>query len=84
MKAAVTVTGEYGRCGYAVFVSSGRGTRAVYTAGNNPSDSQARPDGAALGLRTLRRFCVRTCREIAAERRARYGGVSRIHEEETA
>lgn len=39
MKAAITVTGEYGRCGYAVSATSGRGTRAVYTAGNNPSDS---------------------------------------------
>ena len=77
-----SVTGEYSGNGYAVSVTSGRGTRTAYTAGNNPSDSQA-VSGAGLGLRTLRRFCVRTCREIAAERRARYGGVTRVPEEET-
>ena len=84
MSAALIVTGEYGRRGYTVFVCSGRGARSVYSAGNNPSDSQARPEGPGLGLRALRRFCMRTCKEIAAERRARYGGVVSVPEEETS
>ena len=78
-----SVTGEYSGTGYAVFVTSGRVTRTAYTAGNNPSDSQA-VSGSGLGLRTLRRFCVRTCREIAAELGAACGGVARANDKEEA
>ena len=77
----VFVTGEYSACGYAVFLCQSTGVSTVYTAGNDPQDSQvATPAG--VGLRQMRRFCLRTCREIAGERRARFGGVSRVSEEE--
>ena len=78
-----SVTGEYSGNGYAVTLNGQGGATQVYSAGCNPSDSQA---GASpgLGLRQLRRFCIRTCREIASELGVAYGGVSRVQEEETA
>ena len=78
----LTVTGEYNRNGYAVLLTGKGGTRAVYSAGNHPKDSQASASHG-LCLHMIRRFCIRTCREIAAERNARYGGVARIREDET-
>ena len=73
------VTGEYGADGYVVLLSSCKGTHPLYTAGNHPQDSQAvTPNG--VGLRHVRGFCIRTCREIAGERRALFGGVSRLPE----
>ena len=74
------VSGEYNRDGYTVLLCHPGGVRAVYSAGNNPQDSQQHtPSG--MPLRQLRRFCIKTCREIATERHAEYGGVTRIEEE---
>lgn len=76
------VTGEYNQHGYTVLLCRPDGVRTVYSAGNNPRDSQQNaPTG--VGLRQLRGFCIRTCREIATERRADYGGVTRIEEEDS-
>ena len=73
------VVGEYNGDGYAVLLCSGTEVRSLYTAGNHPQDSQAvTPHG--VGLRRIRGFCIRTCREIAGERRVLFGGVSRFPE----
>jgi len=74
------VAGEYSICGYAVFLCSGTGVRTVYTAGNHPQDSQA-VTSEGIGLMRIRGFCIRTCREIAGERGASFGGVSRVPED---
>ena len=78
-----SVTGEYCGSGYSVTVNAPGGASQVYSAGCNPNDSQASAS-SGLSLRRIRGFCIRTCREIAAERRARYGGVARVREEETS
>lgn len=75
------VTGEYSRHGYTVLLCHRGSVRAVYSAGNHPRDSQA--SGAdRLSLRQIRAHSIKTCREIAAERHAEYGGVIRVPEEE--
>lgn len=82
MKPARIVTGEYSRHGYTALLCHHGNVRTVYQAGNNPRDSQAAgPD--RLNLRQIRQYCVKTCREIAAERHAGYGGVTRVPEEES-
>ena len=73
------VAGEYSVHGYAVLLCSGTRVQALYTAGNHPQDSQAVAT-KGVGLRRIRGFCIRTCREIAEERRALFGGVSRVPE----
>ena len=71
------VAGEYSSHGYAVLLCSGTGVRILYTAGNHPQDSQAvTPKG--VGLSRIRGFCIRTCREIAGEHGALFGGVNLI------
>ena len=76
------ITGEYSRYGYTVVLSSPAGERVVYSAGNHPRDSQA-IGSDRLSLRQIRAYCIKTCREIAAERHAQYGDVMRVPEEET-
>ena len=73
------VVGEYNGDGYAVLLCSGTEVRSLYTAGNHPQDSQA-VTPHSVGLRRVRGFCIRTCREIAGERRALFGGVGRFPE----
>jgi hypothetical protein len=74
------VSGEYSKSGYTVVLCSSAGERVVHTAGNHPRDSHAAgPD--RLTLRRVRNYCIRTCREIAAECRAEYGGVNRVEED---
>ena len=76
------VAGEYSRCGYVVLLCTSSGADTLYSAGNHPHDSQVvTPRGEGLGR--MRRFCIQTCREIAAERQAHYGGVTRVSEEES-
>jgi hypothetical protein len=71
------ILGEYNCDGYAVLLCTGKKTDTIYTAGNHPQDSQTViPNG--VGLRAIRGFCIRTCMEIAAERNASFGGVSRV------
>jgi hypothetical protein len=70
------VTGEYSEHGYIVFLNDA----PVYSGGNHAQDSTASaPSGSleAVPLRRLRGYCIRTCREIAAEGNARFGGVAR-------
>jgi hypothetical protein len=74
------VLGEYNRCGYTVLLCQRGLARTVYTAGNHHRDSQQQALPGVC-LRQLRKFCIRTCREIAGERHARYGGVTRVCEE---
>ena len=68
------ITGQFNECGYTVF-SDGE---EIYSAGNHWADSQASvPPGSvdAVPLATLRRFCASTAKDMAKERRERYGGV---------
>jgi len=76
------VSGEYSRSGYTVLLCHRGSVRAVYSAGTYPRDSQAAGTDR-LSLRQIRAYCITTCREIAAERHAQYGGVMRVPEEET-
>lgn len=75
------VMGEYNRHGYTVLICHHGKVRTVYSAGNNPQDSQQQAC-AGVSLRQLRGFCQKTCREIAMERHADYGGITRVPEEE--
>jgi len=76
-----TVTGEYSEDGYEVFVNG----QEVYSAGNHALDSKAwAPPGSpeTVPLRTLYRYCSGTCREIAREINAKFGGVTRSAREQ--
>lgn len=70
------IAGEYSEQGYAVLLCSGTRVHTLYTADNHPQDSQVvSPTG--VSLRRIRTFCIRTCRKIAGEHRALFGGVNR-------
>jgi hypothetical protein len=73
------IHGEYSRDGYEVWI----GSRLVYTAGNHVRDSTqlAMCEEDRLPLRTIRKFCIKTTREMAAERREVFAGVERVAEE---
>lgn len=73
--------GEYCEHGYKVFVNG----QEVYRAGNHYQESscQIHPGNPfALPLRTLRSFCISTCREVATEKKGRYLQVERIAPED--
>jgi hypothetical protein len=74
------VRGEYNRNGYEVW-SDGQ---HVYSAGNHVQDSTqpALREQDRLPLKTIRRFCIKTAREIATEQRGRFGGVERVKEDQ--
>jgi hypothetical protein len=74
------VRGEYNRNGYEVWIDS----RLAYTAGNHVQDSSqsALCDQDRLSLTTIRRFCIKTAREIAAEDHGRFAGVERVTEDQ--
>ena len=67
-----TVIGEYGRDGYAVMTADGE---VLHMAGANAVDSHA--PGRDVPLATIRRWCIGTGREIAAEHGASWGGAER-------
>jgi hypothetical protein len=74
------VRGEYNRNGYEVW-SEGQ---HVYSAGNHVQDSSqpALCKDDRLPLKTIRRFCIKTAREIATEQRGRFVGVERVTEDQ--
>lgn len=84
-KTKAVVVGEYSEWGYEVQAIRGSRILHSYAAGNHKQDSQQR---AALGspeacsLRQIRRNCIHTTKDIARERRALYGGVTRQTEKE--
>jgi hypothetical protein len=74
------VHGAYDRNGYTIYLNG----RPYYTAGNHPGDSTAYLDPksdrhliAPLDLRTLRQYCRKTAKQIAAEQKAEYQGIYR-------
>ena len=87
------VCGEYSRLGYQVwmFKDCGRGTvfasqDALYTAGNSQYDSTLtfRPGTAGtLSLRQIRGSCIQTTRELAKDRKAKFGGVERSEDDQS-
>jgi hypothetical protein len=72
------VRGEYNRNGYDVWIDGA----VVYAAGNHVHDSTQYALSARdrLPLKALRKFCLKTAREIAAERRGVFAGVERVTE----
>jgi hypothetical protein len=72
------VHGGYNRHGYEIW----RGGRPVYWAGNHVQDSGhvAPRREERLPLITIRRFCIRTAREIASEQGGRFVGGERVTE----
>ena len=74
------VRGEYNRNGYEIW-SDGQ---HVYSVGNHVQDSgqPALCKLDRLPLKTIRRFCIKTAREIATEQRGRFGGVERVTEDQ--
>ncbi len=76
MKKPPLVRGEYSGHGYEVWI----GGRVVYSAGNHVHDSTqpAMCEHDRLPLRTIRKFRIKTTREIATERGGRFGGVASI------
>jgi hypothetical protein len=73
------VHGQYNRNGYEVWV----GVRLVNMAGNHAQDSTqpALCKRDRLPLKTIRRFCIKTAREIAVEHHGRFAGVERATED---
>ena len=67
-----TVVGEYNRDGYVVMMADGR---ALHSAGANAVDSHA--PGRDVSLATIRRWCIKTGKEIAKETGAGWGGAER-------
>jgi hypothetical protein len=76
MKRPALVRGEYSGNGYEVWI----GGRVVYSAGNHVHDSTqpALSEKDRLPLRTIRKFCNQTTREIAGERGGIFAGVERV------
>jgi hypothetical protein len=74
------VHGQYDRNGYEVWL----GEQLAYSAGNQVQDSTqpALCEQDRLPLKTIRRFCIKTAREIAAEQRGRFVGVKRVTEDQ--
>ncbi len=70
------VRGQYNINGYDVWI----GGQLVYAAGNYVQDSTqyATCEQDRLPLRTIRKFCIKTAREIAMERGGRFAGVERV------
>ncbi len=79
MKNPPAIHGEYSRNGYEVWI----GARVVYSAANHANDSSqpAICKEDRLPLRTMRKFCTRTTREMAVERGGFFAGVERVAEE---
>lgn len=73
------IHGEYSRNGYDVWMDD----QVVYSAGNHIHDSTqpATCEKDRLPLRTIRKFCIKTTREIAIERRGIFAGVERVKED---
>ena len=67
-----TVVGEYSEDGYEVTTAGGK---VLHSAGANAFDSHA--SGRDVPLATMRRWCVRTGKEIAAETGSAWGGAER-------
>ncbi len=74
------VHGAYDRNGYTIYLNG----RPIYSAGNHPQDSTAdlgpKTDQQPIApdsLRTLRQYCRKTAKEIAAEKKAEYQGIYR-------
>jgi hypothetical protein len=72
------VYGMYNKWGYRVCTVDGD---ELYTAGNSPHDSGTSVDDG-LPLRKLRSMCIRTAKEIAAERGVDFIDVERIEDED--
>jgi hypothetical protein len=74
------VHGQYNRNGYEVWL----GDHIAYSAGNHVHDSTqpvlCKQD--RLPLKTIRRFCIKTAREMATEHRGRFAGVERVTEDQ--
>jgi hypothetical protein len=50
----------------------------IYTAGNSPFESQTYVSAdEGVGLRTMRKYCIQTSKELAKENKAQYIGVER-------
>ena len=74
------VRGEYNRNGYEIWIDD----RPDYSAGNHVQDSSqpALCKQDRLPLITIRRFCIKTAREIAIEHHGRFVGVERVTEDQ--
>jgi hypothetical protein len=79
-KAQRVAVGEYDLNGYEVLVLEGGRTVQNYSAGNHRQDStQPAPIGSpeALTLAEIRKMCQKTTKDMAAEHKAKYGGVTK-------
>jgi hypothetical protein len=73
------VRGEYSRNGYEIWCAG----RVLYSAGNHVKESTqyATTERDRLPLKIIRRFCIKTAHEIAAEQNGAFGGVERVAED---
>jgi len=73
------VCGEYSATEYEVLKNG----QPIHSAGNALGDStMIVPAERGVGLRTMRKFCINTTKQLAKENKAIYGGVDRIKERE--
>ena len=74
-----TLSGNYNRDGYTITDETGE---IVYEAGNNPLESSSRVrHDEGLDLRTIRRYCIQTGREMAAESGAEFARAERVEDD---
>lgn len=72
----MTLTGLYNRHGYVIVDDATE--QALYYAGNNPWESSSCvPLHYGLPLRTIKKFCIRTGKEMAKEMDAIFTGAYR-------
>jgi hypothetical protein len=73
------VIGEYNHYGYTLFEATG--IKELYSAGNHIEDSGlfvSIGSRNCLELKDIRKFCIQTGKEMAAELGYKWGGASRI------
>lgn len=84
MKNQKILYGEYNQSGYNLLLIDGKDTKDIYSAGNSNQDSTvivSPNDPSAVPLKTIRKFCIQTGKEMAKEKGWKWEGAYRISEE---
>jgi hypothetical protein len=79
MKNKEIIFGEYNKYGYKLFSSRNGQVEEVYCAGNSPYESTAiiPCNSGTLPLKTIRKYCIQTGKEMAKEKGCKWNGLER-------
>jgi len=83
MKKTRIVVGEYNHYGYTIF--EGEGLNEFYSASNHSQDSSFTAplnDPSCLPLKEIRKYCIKTGKEIAKEKGMKWKGATRIEDQD--